>query len=87
MWKKIMLKLLISMIASIDINQLMTKIMKRLAEIIKARTGHDIDLSSIDNNELLAMVEEVIANHLGIEVDLNRDGKAGDGQPGYSHRV
>ena len=76
MWKRIVIALALNAVKAIDWTAVLERVKARLTE----RTG--VDLTALDAKTVLAVVEEVLAERLGIELDLNRDNVIGDGQEG-----
>lgn len=82
MWQKILVNIALRVIANVDWDELLGKLLDRLADLIERRTGSVVDFGAIDRGEVLAVIEEVLADHLHVNLDLNADGKIGDGVDG-----
>ena len=82
MWKKIATVLLLRIVKSIDWEALVKKALARLSILIKIKLGVTVNLNDLDVEDIFALVEEVLAEYLGIKIDLNNDGQIGDGVDG-----
>jgi len=76
MWKKVLLKIALTALASVPWEKIVKAILVKLANKIK-ESGQTLD--ALDPCEVLADIEEVLNDFLKIEVDLNKDGIIGDG--------
>jgi len=74
--KRLLLKLLVGYLDSLEIDEYSEKLLKRIQDIIKEKFDIDIDLVQY-NDEILVAAEEVADEVLKVKIDLNDDGKIG----------
>jgi hypothetical protein len=79
MWRKIAIALVYRLLASVDWDALLCRLLARLEAEIKEQLGVTVGLAQLDRQKLLIGFEEIAANTLGINLDLNNDGVVGDG--------
>jgi len=79
MWKKVLLKIALTALASVPWEKIVKAVLVKLAAKIK-ESGRTLD--SLDPCEVLEDIEEVLNDYLGVNADLNHDGKIGDGVEG-----
>lgn len=82
MFKKIAIAILLKAIQSVDWEKLMLKILLRLAKEVREQTGLTIDVLKLDRGKLISAIEEVISDWFKINIDIDGDGKVGDGKEG-----
>lgn len=82
MFKRVAVAILLKAIQSVDWDKLLLKILLRLAAEIKEQTGLTIDVLKLDRGKLIAAIEEVISDWFKFDIDIDGDGKVGDGIDG-----
>jgi hypothetical protein len=80
MWKRMLIKLVVGFVASVDWDAVLCKLLARLEAEIKEQLGVNVGLAGLDRNRLINGFEEVLSEHLGWNFDLNKDGQVGDGE-------
>lgn len=74
MWQKFALAIALKVIASIDWETLLIKVLTKVDTLIKEKTGLEVGLPNYAD-EILTLVEQELEEHLPISLDLNQDGK------------
>lgn len=72
--QKMALGLVLKAIDSVDWNVILTKILVKASQVVKEKTGVDIDLAE-HSKEILTAAEKVVETEFGISLDLDDDGK------------
>lgn len=79
MWRKIAIALVYRLLASVDWDALLCRLLARLEAEIKEQLGVTVGLAQLDRTKLLNAFEEIVSDTLKINVDLSGDGVVGDG--------
>lgn len=79
MWRKIIWVIAIKGIESIDWDAIINRVLVRMAELVKVKLGVTVNLADLNVKDVQGIIEEILSDVLGIDVDINKDGKIGDG--------
>lgn len=82
MFKKLIVRLALSLLSSIDWIAIARKILERMSGEVREQLGVSVDLNRLDLNRLFVMLEEVLNDYCKLSIDLNKDGVIGDGKEG-----
>ena len=82
MWNKLIIKVALSILSTIDWVGIVRRILEKMSGEVDQQLGVKVDLNRLDLNRLFAIIEEVLSDYCKINLDLNKDGKIGDGQEG-----
>jgi len=82
MWNKIILRVVLAFIGTIDWIAIARRILGKMSAEVDDQLGVKVDLNRLDLDRLFAMIEEVLSDYCKLALDLNKDGKIGDGQEG-----
>jgi len=78
MWRKIIWVIAIKGIESIDWDAIINRVLVRMAELVKVKLGVTVNLADLNVKDVQGIIEEILSDVLGIDVDINKDGKIGD---------
>ena len=82
MWNRLIVKIVLAFLGSIDWVAIARKILERMSDEVREQLGVSVDLNRLDLNRLFAILEEVLNDYCKMSLDLNRDGVIGDGKEG-----
>jgi len=82
MWNRLIVKIVLAFLGSIDWVAIARKILERMSDEVREQLGVSVDLNRLDLNRLFAILEEVLNDYCKMSLDLNKDGKIGDGKEG-----
>jgi len=82
MWNRLIVKIVLAFLGSIDWVAIARKILERMNDEVREQLGVSVDLNRLDLNRLFAILEEVLNDYCKMSLDLNKDGKIGDGKEG-----
>ena len=82
MFKKIIIRIVLGFLGSIDWVAIARRILERMSGEVQDQLGVSVDLNRLDLDRLMAMIEEVLNDYCKLSIDLNKDGVIGDGKEG-----
>jgi len=82
MWNKLIIKVALSILSTIDWVGIVRRILEKMSGEVDEQLGVKVDLNRLDLNRLFAIIEETLSDYCKLNLDLNKDGKIGDGQEG-----
>lgn len=82
MWNKILLRVVLAFLGTIDWVGIARRILEKMNGEVQEQLGVTVDLTRLDLNRLFGLVEEVLSDYCKLNLDLNKDGKVGDGLDG-----
>ena len=82
MCNKLIVRVVLAFLGSIDWVCIARRILEKMNGEVQEQLGVTVDLNRLDLVKLFALVEEVINDYCKLSIDINKDGKIGDGQEG-----
>ena len=82
MWNKLIIRIVLAFLGTIDWVAIARRILGKMSDEVDEQLGVKVDLNRLDLDRLFAMIEEVLSDYCKIQIDLNKDGKIGDGVDG-----
>jgi hypothetical protein len=82
MWNKLIIRVVLAFLGTVDWVGIARRILGKMSAEVDDQLGVKVDLNRLDLNRLFAMIEEVLSDYCKINIDLNKDGKIGDGIDG-----
>jgi hypothetical protein len=82
MWNKLIIRIVLAFLGTIDWVAISRRILGKMSDEVDEKLGVKVDLNRLDLDRLFAMIEEVLSDYCKIQIDLNKDGKIGDGVDG-----
>jgi hypothetical protein len=82
MWNKLIVRIVLAFLGSIDWVAIARRILEKMSGEVREQLGVTVDLNRLDLNRLFGMIEEVLNDYCKLSLDLNNDGKIGDGKEG-----
>ena len=82
MWNKLIVRIVLAFLGTIDWVAIARRILGKMSAEVDEQLNVRVDLNRLDLDRLFAMIEEVLEDYCKIRIDLNKDGKIGDGVDG-----
>lgn len=82
MWNKLIIRVVLAFLGTVDWVGIARRILGKMSAEVDDQLGVKVDLNRLDLDRLFAMIEEVLSDHCKVNLDLNKDGKVGDGLDG-----
>ena len=82
MWNKLIVRIVLAFLGTIDWVAIARRILGKMSAEVDEQLNVRVDLNRLDLDRLCAMIEEVLSDYCKINIDLNKDGKIGDGLDG-----
>ena len=82
MWNKLIVRVVLAFLGTIDWVGIARRILEKMNGEVQEQLGVTVDLNRLDLVKLFGLVEEVINDYCKLSIDINKDGKIGDGQEG-----